>query len=233
MNRKKALCAALCLILSIALGAACNQDGMSRVTINFGEIPLAKAAEKPGLLDRLLGLFLPKAYAQWTPDYGYMLLTVTSSDMDSVTAVVPPGVSSYTIEVPTGDSRLFTLFACEGGVKKWGGHVLSNVDDGELNLFMNVFPVVTNLSVTNMFPQAVTWAVRWDSVETSTGPTGYHIYRARNPLGPYEMVQDQADNHQGGQQTFNNNISGGPYYYRVSAYYPQGEGETCDPKTDN
>lgn len=80
MNRR-VLCAALCLILCVALGAACNQDGMSKVTINFGEVPYAKSAEKPGILERLACLLLPKAYAQWTPDYGSIVIMITSSDL--------------------------------------------------------------------------------------------------------------------------------------------------------
>ena len=217
MNRRS-LCAALCISLCIAF-TACNQENMSKVTINFGEIPLAKAAEKPGILDRIADVLLPRACASWTPDYGYILLAVTGPDMDAVTALVPPGSYKYTIEIPNGVARLFTLFAYEGGVKKWGGHVLANVEEDEVDLFMNVFPVVTNLSVTPMFV-AVGFDLEWDSVPTAAG---YNIYRSANLDGPFQLIAYRT------VASYADTING-TYHYRVSVVYPRGEGEPCDAK---
>lgn len=123
MKIKKISCANLCLFLCIAFGASCSQDQMSKVTIYFGQIPLAKA-EKQDVLDRIFAFFLTRAHAEWSDNYTSITMTVTGDEMDTITAPIAPGSSSFTIEVPMGKSRIFTLIAYEGTFKKWGGTFL-------------------------------------------------------------------------------------------------------------
>lgn len=225
MNTKRALYAVLCLALCLSLNTACNQDQMSKVTINFGEIPLARAEKQPGFIDKLYEFFLPSAHAAWTVNYNSINLTISGDDMDTITAVVPPNSVSFTIEVPMGKTRLFNLFAYDGSVKKWGGHVLADTNKSEVSLSMNVFPIVTNLNTSVV----ENWVdLEWDRV---AGAMGYKIYRASNQLGPFVHVASIDDPGEGPYVNLDNYDppSPGTYYFRVGVYYTQGEGEPCDP----
>jgi hypothetical protein len=123
-----------------------------------------------------------------------------------------------------GEARLFTLFAYQGSVKKWGGHVLADTNDSEVILSMNVFPIVTNLSF-NVVEDYVD--IIWDRVD---GATGYKIYQASNQLGPFTYLTSVVDSGQGQTEMLDDYDppSPGTYYFRVSVYYTQGEGEPCD-----
>jgi len=227
MKTKRAIHVALCIALCLSLNTACNHENMSRVTLYFGQIPLAKVAEKPGMLDRLVSLFLPSAHAAWTVNYTSINLTISGDDMDTITAVVPPNTVSYTIEVPMGKSRLFSLFAYDGSIKKWGGHVLADTNESEASFTMNVFPIVTNL----IFGGELYWVqLRWDRV---VGASGYRIYRSSNQFGPFVYIDSVDNPTEGSYAYFDEDLPETPsrYYYRVSVYYSQGEGEPCDQRS--
>ena len=227
MNRKRTLYAVLCLAFCITLNTACNQENMSKVTINFGEIPLAKAEQQPGFLERLYAFFLPSAHAEWAANYNLINLTITGDGMEDISVNVPPGSTSITVEVPMGEGRLFTIFAYQGAAKNWGGHVLANTNDSEVSVSMNVYPIVTGLYV---YDNDGAPGVEWNRV---LGVSGYHIYRSTSILGPYTLVHDYVGDGEGEPVPLhwrNNTYPGrGTYYYYVSVYYSKVEGEPCDP----
>ncbi len=229
MYTKRALCAALCLVLCIAFGTACTQDNMSKVTLYFGLNGQARLMPEKSFFDRLREFFSGTVYAKcggtWVETYDSVVLTVTGEGIDTITAAVPPGSASYTIEVPMGSSRLFTVIAYLGTVKKWGGHVLANTNESEVDLPLNMFPIVTTFVVFAAWDTST--EVQWDYF---TGTfSGYRLYRAANALGPYELIATIPSSYPSvwsGATPFV--LSGFYYYYRMSVYYPQGEGEPCD-----
>lgn len=217
MNIKKIFLAALCISLCASFGVACSQEHMSRVTVFFGKNPMVSSAKKEGLFERILSRFYTNAFAKgvWNETHDSILLTITGDNMDSVSAVIPPSTSSYTVEVPMGDSRVFTMTAYNGAEKKWGGHVLANLNKENESVQMNVFPIVTGLWIA---PSAGNCTLYWDEV---MGVTGYNVYRSTSASGPYVKIQTVT--------VMNANDTGiGTYYYRISVIYPQGEGEMCD-----
>lgn len=220
MNRR-VLCAALCLAIFVTL-TACTQDGMSKVTVYFGENLDARAVKKPGILDRMRSFILPSAYAAgapWTSSYDSVTMTITGEDMDPLIIAIPPNAFSYTVEVPSGDERLFTITAYNGSVKKWGGHALYDLNESEASINLNVYPIVTDLYV-SWFGQGV--QMTWSLVNSTSV---YYVYRSTSPLGPYIRVATIS----GGSHDHNDGYPpNGVYYYKVSVSYPTGEGEPCD-----
>lgn len=223
MNIKRILFAGLCLALCIAFSTACNHEKTAKVTVYFGKYLQTNILKKETIFDRIFYSLVGNAHAQslWTENYDTITLTITGDDMDPITRQIPHGALSYTVEVPMGDSRLFTLFAYEGAIKKWGGHVLANANASEVSLSMNVFPVVTGLQLSEEAPYL---HAAWYEV---TGATGYYLYRSMNQMGPYEMIYYLP----APGVSYGHDVPfPGTYYMRISVRYPQGEGEPCDPQ---
>lgn len=228
MNTRRVLFAALCLALCIAFGAACSQENMSKVTLYFGINGQARLMPEKTIFDRLREFFYGTVYAKcgptWVGTHDSITLTVTGDGMDTITAAVPPSTASYTIELPMGNSRVFTMIAYLGTVKKWGGHVLANTNESEMDLPLNMFPIVTNFTVSLAWDTST--EVQWDYFTGAL--SGYRLYRSANPSGPYELIAtipSTANNYWSGTTP---TVPNGIHYYRMSVVYTQGEGEPCD-----
>lgn len=216
--------AAMMVIGLLAFTASCSQEETARVTVHFGQGLQAYHADREGILDRIAGVLFTRAYAitappEWTGDYDSLMLTVTGADLDPIAVNVPPGASSYTLEIPSGEARLFTAVAYSGAVKKWGGHGLSNLKAGEQSVSLNLFPVPTGLTNT-----AIGYAyLDWDRV---IGAAGHYVYRAANPSGPFARIDTLIGDATGWMEP--DFLLNGTYYYRISVFYPSGEGEPTD-----
>lgn len=108
-----------------------------------------------------------------------------------------------------------------------GGHVLADINDSKVSASMNVFPMVTNIGLS--WREGNDINIYWDRVNNVSG---YFVYRSANILGPYIKVQTYVGEGEVGP-IYQNDMapSFDTYYYRVSVYYNQGEGELSDPLT--
>jgi fibronectin type 3 domain-containing protein len=115
------------------------------------------------------------------------------------------------------------MFAYEGTVKKWGGHILTNLNESEQSISLSMHPVVTNFSATTGSTEV---DLSWYEV---TGVSGYRVYRADYEYGPYQLIGTCTPS----TNYFYYDFSGAPgvyYYYSISVFNPTWEGEKCDPK---
>lgn len=198
---------------------------MSKVTIYFGQNMQVSHINKETIINRIFNFIFTKANAKptWTEVYTSINLTISSSDMDTLTVAIPPSSVSYTVEVPMGDSRLFTMFAYEGTVKKWGGHILADLYESEQSISLSVYPVVTNFNASSGSTEVdLSW---WEV----TGVSGYRVYRADNEYGPYQLIGTATPSTTVWYYDFSG-AAGVYYYYSVSAFTSSWEGERCDPK---
>ncbi len=215
--------AAMMITGLLAFALSCSQEEMARVTVHFGQSLQAHHAEREGILDRVLNALFTRAYAfipsEWNGAYDSMVLTITGPDLDPIVATIPPGASSYTLELTPGEARLFTALAYQGAAKKWGGRGLANLNPGEQSVGLNIFPIPTGLTNT-AFGYAY---LNWDRV---SGASGYYVYRAASPSGPFARVGAVSGDTPGWiEEEF---LPDGSYWYGVSVFYPSGEGESAD-----
>jgi len=217
--------AALTITGLLAFAVSCAQAGAARVTVQCGQNLQGYHEGKEGILDRILNTLFTRVYAvtappEWNGAYDSLVLSVTGPDLDPIVATVPPGALSFTVELSPGEARLFSAIAYHGGVKKWGGHAVANLDAGEQSVSLRIFPIPTNL-----VNEALGYAyLNWDRVN---GALGYYIYRAASPSGPFARVDSMSGDTPGWMD--DSYLPEGNYYYRISAFYPSGEGEPTDP----
>lgn len=173
---------------------------------------------------------MPAAHAKtvnppaWTEGYTNVTLTVTGDDMDSITAVLPPSVASYTMEVPSGSSRLFILIATNGSnVRTWGGRVLSDLNPGDVSLTLRILPIPNG------------WDYQIGSLENVVGYSevvspvviSYNLYRSSSALGPYTKLYTGPYPGTTGYQDFPVPTDS-TFYYKASINTTYGEGELSD-----
>ena len=87
-----------------------HTGGTATVTINLG-FPGHESAQNQSLIDRLLGLFLQKAYAQPPADIESFLVRVTGPGMGTIEYGFAPTVTSITVVVPAGEKRTISVIA--------------------------------------------------------------------------------------------------------------------------
>ena len=83
-----------------------------------------------------------------TYQYDTIELTVQGEGMDAITAQIPPSQLTYSVEVPSGAGRMFTVIAYNSGVKNSGSHAVSDLEPNqEVSISINMLPIVQGLSV--------------------------------------------------------------------------------------
>ncbi|HPJ39005.1 MAG TPA: hypothetical protein PLT75_11210, partial [Spirochaetota bacterium] len=120
--------------------------------------------------------------------------------------------------------RTFTVVASYSGEKNSGAHAITNLDPNqEVAVSINMLPIVQGLYALD----GGSVSLGWDGI---TGVSGYHIYRSEYPDGPYGIVTSNVgdDNNYGSDTP---PTVGKIYYYKISVYYSDKEGELSDYKT--
>jgi hypothetical protein len=211
-------------ILACALMlTACASSDTTKVTIYFAKNGQASLEpQKLPLIDRILNIFTSKAYAQihHTEDTDYFELYVLASDFGTY-ATAPNSATSISINVPSGDNRIFLLnsISLSGEINYAGKHV-ANLTGGDASFSINMYPnlliITPDSQSTNQFI-GLTWT--YDST-TLTGFSTVEIYRACigascdgifAPIGSnmlYAGVYTDTDNN-----STNDLIPGNVYYY--------------------
>ncbi len=219
--------AAFLVILALATGLTlfnrCSGGDMATVRIEFGKESQASLFKtEHRLFNKIVSLFITNAYATlgWQSDYESISLTVSGEGMAPITANIPPLASSYTIEVPSGSNRTFTVTTATtvGDVyTNWGGVSTISLAPSESATVSIVMRPMTAIS--NIYGSAYP-TVEWHSV---TGATSYNVYRSIEG-GSFIPVGNPTS------PSFNDTSAtayGTVYSYRISVVTVSGEGLLC------
>ncbi len=220
----------------IILFASCASDNTTTVTFDLIRHDISmnkKVMPADSIVDRFLMLFSGKAWAKgWTSDYTTFTITISAADMTSITANIPNGATSYTIQVPSGSQRNFRLVT--GGStgfnvpKNWGGGANKDLAPGDdVKLTIRMLPL-SKITVTQGGTGTLNLSWEGSSSINFAYPglaTGFNIYRAGSLDGPYQLIQSNLS----GSTTSDNGLQTGKrYYYKVSVITTYGEGIMCD-----
>ncbi len=223
------LCLVLLSMLTVVRMTGCSHDDTALVTIHIERRIDAIHSYSNSVFDSIFTLFFPNAYATtwgWSLAYDSVALTVTGEGMADINAAIPPGSTTFTTEVPSGTNRKITVIAYNGTVRNAGKSVITDLGSGEeVTIQMKLLPITI---VTSLSSSTGTMYVSFESVEIATG---YNIYRSDTADGPYTKVGTKA---QVASEfiTFDDTpiIDGKMYYYKVSMYNNDGEGEQSNYK---
>ncbi len=228
MKTKKAVLASLCIALCIAVNSSCNHENMSRVTLYFGTDEQTINMPQKSFFNKIVSFFVNEAIAKgqpWTETRDSVTLTITGDGMEQITVTLPPTVSSYTVELPAGKARLFTILGKNSaGYINWGGHVLTDLEAGDVNLTIRAFPI-PNADMFNFFSvSGPPLDVYIPEVTGSSVFTSYNLYKSGFAEGPFIKI------YTGTNRLYIDSavLSGITYHYRASINTTYGEGELSD-----
>jgi hypothetical protein len=150
------------IILCVLMFAACSSQDMTKVTIYFAKDKQASLEEiKLPLIDRILNLFSSKAYAQihQPSDTANYFLYVTADDIETIyTPFIDGSYTSISVDVPSGDNRVFTLFSFSpSGNYNYVGQNVANLTGGDTSISINMYPCLNNITVTNSGYMYINW----------------------------------------------------------------------------
>jgi hypothetical protein len=215
------LCVGVALVLN-----RCSGENMTKVTINFSSNQHAALNSKDSFLEKLKRFFLPEALAitppPWDPNHTSVVITVTATDLDEpIEATVSPFTESYTMDVPSGSQRLFTVITYDNlGRRNTGGHATADLPQGEVSIQIRMLPIPTGVGSSG-------GGLDWCEI---AGVSGYYIYRSTTEFGPWTKVGTLVGSW---PEWFDPEFII-DHWYSVSVYYAAyGEGELSDPWLNN
>ncbi len=227
------------LLLGIAQMPGCSHDDTAIVTINLEQInSTARLNRSTNLFSKLYGLFVSNAYAYspgpsvaWASGRDTLSIIVTGDDIGTISMSVPPTQTSFKVEVPAGMQRKITVLTANStdanykGIN-WGGHAVVDLSPGdETNITITMLPM-TKINVIDK-PYPATLAPNWNMVSGISVVKGYKLYRSTAAEGPYSLVATIATT-----TTYyyeNSSLTSGVrYYYKVSVYTTNAEGELSE-----
>ncbi len=143
-NRKLTLLLVTPLILAgCMLFGGCSTGDTAIVTINLGLNGEPHAAVHESIIDKILSLFSARAMA-FSFNRGMVnaiTLTVTGTDMEQINVNIPPTSDSFTVEIPAGKQRSFTVRAF--GLNPYGGQDVVQLCEGKAAADLNANESVT------------------------------------------------------------------------------------------
>jgi hypothetical protein len=150
------------LITVIAFGSCSYKNDMTKVTIYFGKNTQSNLQQqKLPLIDRILNLFSSPAYAQTIHqpgDSAFYYLYVTADDIEGKSSVVPGTESTISIDVPSGNNRVFTLLSFSpNGIYNYIGQEVTDLTGGDANVTIIMYPCLNNIQVQYTDYLDITW----------------------------------------------------------------------------
>jgi YVTN family beta-propeller protein len=104
------LCSVIIILSAGFFIYKCSSDNnYTKVIIYLGSKSSSASFDMP-FIDKLLGLFSTKAYAQVPPDVTSIGLTVSGSNMKTINKTYSSEVTRIALDIPAGSNRTFTLF---------------------------------------------------------------------------------------------------------------------------
>jgi len=104
----------LALLAGVALMNRCSGGDMARVTISFHSEEITRSGIMKSFIGKALSLFSTPVYAKspiTKDDVTAIHLSVSGPDMEEINVDIPPTADEYTLMVPPGESRVFTVSA--------------------------------------------------------------------------------------------------------------------------
>lgn len=221
------------LVMSIAflsmLGTVqmtgCSHDDTTIVTISLNGDVGTRTSVNDSIFNKIFRFFVNDLLASaaphsWVRDA--ITLTITGEDMTAIEVELPPSQFTYSIEVPAGDNRLFTVIASNSNIKTSGGSAVKSLTAGEsVQVTINMKPIVQNFTATG---GGSIISMSWQNI---LGVSGYKIYRSTSSDGTYILNQTITGDI---SSNASDSPSVGTYYYKIKVYYSDSEGEFCDYK---
>jgi len=231
MKRYISYSAILALVLTSALVFfnQCSMGDTTRVTIQLKPNQQALKHNENQWLSKIFYIFYKKAYAftVWDSVRNEVLVVIEGSDMTTIEVSIPPLQTSYTIEVPSGSQRIFSVYGINtdnSQGKNWGGKVITDLPPGAdttINIYM--IPLPTEITPSLAAGIRLTWYA-------PSGIQGYYIYRATNLNGPYIKIATITTP---ATEQFDDLdpelVMDSTYYYKISCYNANGESAPSDP----
>ena len=221
-------------LVILCMGAAllfnrCSGENITKVTISLKQINQSYYSEKESWIDRISSLFIKRLYAQvaWDSVVDDLVIMVEGDGMDTIEAYVPPTTTSYTVEVPSGSARIFTVYGINAGQgKNHGGIAVADLPAGsDINLPIYMIPLPTGINI-GLSVGAPGIQLTWYDPPNILG---YYIYRSTNSGGPYTRIATVNVPTQTSYLDPDANLEINTwYYYCISTYNANGE----SPKTD-
>jgi len=206
------------IITSAFLFTNCYNDDTAIVTIRLERNDLASfKQEKPKpLIDRILGFFSTPAFAgSWQDVRTDLSYTVTASDMETIPLTpIPSGTTQFSIEVPAGLNRQFTVTAFYDvwGHNVWGGQTIASLTAGQESVINIKMIPMTNMTA---YSSTGTVYLSWTAILSQYNFSRYIIYKSTNANGPYTELK-RISLYSAQNDTDTNVISGTVYYYRIA-----------------
>jgi hypothetical protein len=218
------------LILAPLVMTGCSRDDVAVVRIQLKNVPQGTAQNTNSIFERVFRWFVPNVYAvtppPWVIPWNEIQVVISAPDLEDITFVIPPTETSVTLELPVGPNRRITAYGINSSSnfgRNWGGSVEINLNPGdEIDAVINMLPMTQVLADYWGGPSV---SMQWSVVGSTYGVTGYNVYRAENPDGPYEKIQTIAGVSASSATDSDNLIIGITYYYKVSVITAASEGE--------
>jgi hypothetical protein len=234
-GKMMSLLVAAALLVGVAQMPGCSHDDTAIVTIQIANYDKISSNYMNPFLQRLFSFFITEAYAvssNWTKNYQSIILVVEGEGMETITQSIPATSSSFSTEVPAGNQRKFTVYCSDSTFgKTWGGHAIADLDpNSEKTLSVTMFPMTKITSTTAGTSSVI---INFDPVNSNytgyvNGIKGYYLYRASTAGGSYQKVQTLLST---AYSATDSGLAKGTYYYKMSVYTNDGEGELCDYKS--
>jgi len=224
MKTRKIYITILIILISAFLFVNCSSENTTTVTINFSN-KNNTAVEEKGILDRILDLFLTKAYAQsWIPDKTSVKILVEALDMSTIEVDVPNDIDQYVLVIPSGKERKITVLSFDkNNIRSAGGHATLDLNPGEVvTVTIRILPI-TDISVSTGYEVYIIWT----AMDIYPECTGYKLYGSESAAGPYKEIWSTASC----SLNYLYDRSGPEhvtYYYKLTVLTSTGEGEPSD-----
>jgi hypothetical protein len=224
MKRFKILALPMLVAATAALIVTCNKSDTAFVTIDLNRPGKSYTHYQPGILNKIDALFSKKAYAS-TPQplfpssHGDLVLEVSATDLNTISASIPNDASSFTIEIPSGNNRKFSVYSYTTAPiidnysgssygpfngYNFGGHKTLNLSPGEsTNILILMLPMTKVITISGTMLECHQYTAG------ITNSYSYRIYRADIPEGPYTYINTV------GMADYTA-VSKKTYYYRVT-----------------
>lgn len=208
---------------AVSLGAffavGCGSSNSAFVTINLNRPGVACFHKQPGIWDKVAGAFEGELWAgsNVSTTHGTLSIVITGNDINTINASIPTNATTFTIEVPSGLSRNFTLYSYDTSFSynnyNYGGNQIVDLfpgDEKEIIIKMNPMTKVYSLaSVTGSIVVSC-----WQHSDPKV--IKYNFYRSTNPSHGFVLIQSTSSNSlsdNNGGLGLNNTIT---YYYKFS-----------------
>lgn len=229
------------LLSSLIFFASCAWEDQATVTINLNRNDLAfygqPVQKEFSLIDKFLSFLFMSREANafyWDATHTSLSLTVSGSDMDTITAQIPGGATSYTVAVPSGSGRTFRILNTNGQYNvpvNWGGSVVVDLSPGSsVNISVTIAPMTRFASISaatgSLFLGWPNTALLGSFPASMTSVNQLKIYRSDSAEGPFYHLKTVAFS--SGSTSDTGLLSLKKYYYRASIMTTYGEGELSD-----